>query len=111
MKRWFRWGVILLAAGCLLAVGIYLYGAHSEPYRFSEQWVRQSAEVKEKIGEVKRTHLSVSGVFSDEFKGDVREARISTVVEGEKGSVIASMWLEKRGDNPWVVVRCRFDPS
>lgn len=68
MKRRLRWGVILLAAGCLLAVGAHRYGARSEPYRFSEQWVRQSAEVREKIGEVKRTHLSISGVSATSSK-------------------------------------------
>jgi hypothetical protein len=111
MKRWLRWGAILFAAGCLLTVGVYVYATRSEPYRYAEQWVRQSAEVKEKIGEVRRTRFSISGVFSDEFKGDVRHARVSTVVEGVKGSVIASLWLERRGHDPWVVVRCQYGPT
>jgi hypothetical protein len=111
MNRWLRSGAIALAAGCLMAAGVYVYASHSDPYRFSEQWVRNSAEVTGKIGEVKQTRFSVSGVFTDEFKGDVRKARVSTIVHGEKGSVVASLWLEKRGDSEWVVLRCHLAPS
>jgi hypothetical protein len=95
----------------LLSVGVYLYGSNSEPYRFAEQWVRDAAEIRDRVGDVKRTRLSVSGVFSDETKGEVREARVSTIVNGSTGSVVATLWLEKRGDRDWVVVRCQLHSS
>lgn len=100
-----------VAADCVLSGSIFLYAAHSEPYEFSERWLRSSPEVREKVGEVKRTRLSVSGVFSDEFKGDVRDARVSTYAEGSKGSLVANLQLQKRGVNDWVVIHCRLAPQ
>ncbi len=109
MNRLTRWIVIAITAGSLLFAGIFLYASRSEPYQFSEHWLRNSAEVREKVGEVERTRLSFTGVFSDEFKGDVRRARVSTYVRGSKGSLIAHLQLQKNGVDDWLVVRCRLE--
>jgi hypothetical protein len=98
MRRLLRWVVLVLAAGIVLSVGVYLYASHSEPFRFSEQWVRQSAEVRERVGEVVETRLSPSQAFADELKGDVRNARVSVLVRGSKGSLIAKLQLQKSGE-------------
>lgn len=108
MKRLLRWVAIALAAGIALSLGVYLYASHSEPYRFSEQWVRQSADVRAKVGEVQETRLSPS-LFADELKGDVREARVSVLVRGANGSLIARLRLQKSSGTNWVVKRCQLD--
>jgi hypothetical protein len=95
--------------GELVAWGVFLYASRSEPYQFSEHWLRDSPEVREKIGEVERTRLSFTGVFSDQFKGDLRRARVSTYVQGSRGSLIAHLHLQKRGADDWLVVRCRLE--
>lgn len=62
---------------------------------FSEKWVRTWVEVRENVGAVKRTCFSVSVIFSDEHKAGVREPRVSDLVEGERGSVVAHLWLDE----------------
>jgi hypothetical protein len=109
MNRWIRWIVIAITAGCVLFGGIFLYASRSEPYQFSERWLRTSAEVQQKVGDVKQTRLSLRGVFSDELKGDVRRARVSTYVQGSKGSLIANLQLQKRGADDWIVIGCRLE--
>jgi hypothetical protein len=115
MKPW-TWAIILGSAllGAPVAIvmygAIYHYGAQSEPYLFSEKWVRSSAEITGIVGEIKQTSLSKFGDFSDELRGSTREARVSTLVEGERGSVTAHLLLrKKRSDDEWVVVRCELE--
>jgi len=109
MKRFIKWIGVVVISTVVLFAGIYIYAVNSEPFRFSERWVRTSPEVRERVGVVKETSISVIGDFSDEIRGDARIARVSTLVRGEKGKVRANLWLEKRGTSEWVVSRCQFD--
>ena len=110
MHRILRGSLIGVALMLLSFVGIYLYAIRSEPYRFSEHWVRQSVEVRDRIGSVTSTRLSLTEDFSDEFHGDVRNAEISTYVQGERGSLTARLSLEKTNAD-WKVLRYRIDPE
>lgn len=111
MNRKLRWVAIALAAGIALSAGVYLYASQSEPYRFSERWLRQSAEVRARVGEVQRTRLNFPQVFADELKGNVREARVSVRVHGAKSSLIARLRLRKSSGGDWMVTSCQLEPQ
>ncbi|HEY7641071.1 MAG TPA: cytochrome c oxidase assembly factor Coa1 family protein [Steroidobacteraceae bacterium] len=110
MMRQLRWIAIAILGGIALSAGLYFSASQSEPYRFSERWLRQSAEVREKVGEIQETRLSTtSQVFSDEMHGNVREARVSVLVHGTKGSLIAKLRLQKSSGSDWIVKRCQLE--
>ncbi len=106
---WFKGLAAIAAIGAVLYVGTLLYAPRSEPYKYSEQWARESPDVRARIGRVTLTRFYREGGFSEQLLGNGREARVSTRVDGERGSLIASLQL-KNVDGKWEVVACRLDP-
>jgi hypothetical protein len=62
-----RWILIALAAAVVFYVGLYLWGTHSEGYRFLDQVVRESPEIRQRVGDVKTVRMSFLNGYREKF--------------------------------------------
>jgi hypothetical protein len=103
MKRWISWILVAVALMCAMYAGIYISALRSEAFKFSEQWIRESHEVQKAFGTVTDVKLDFLGGFTEEAKGDYREARVSTVTTGSRGQGPVELELQRR-NGIWGVV-------
>lgn len=79
--------LLAVTAGVIFYVGLYVWGAHSEGYRFIDGAIRASPEIHERVGDIKRVRLSFFGGYRERFiDSDIRTAMVVSVV-GSKGAV------------------------
>lgn len=103
MNKISRWALVVVIAGFILYVGIYIYGSRSDAYRFSQTWLEQSESVKSAVGDNRHYRLSPWGGFSQRFAGDKTTVLLDIEVTGTKGAVTVRLELQKVGD-VWTVV-------
>ena len=107
MNKLVRRGLVIVILGALLYVGIYIYGANSEAYRFSQSWLGQSEAVKAAVGDIRGYRLSPWGGFREHFAGDKTRAWLDIQVTGSKGSITVRLELLKT-DSKWTVINSGF---
>lgn len=103
MTKLIKRGLVVVAAGCLLYLGTYIYVANSEAFRFSQSWLEQSQSVKTAVGDDRSYRLSPWGGFREHFAGNRTKAWLDIRVTGTRGSITVRLELLKT-DDIWTVV-------
>jgi len=92
-----------------LVVGLFIGYRHiteSEPYRTAEAFVRQSAEIKNAVGEVHDCRLWFP--FKVDFPDDAPRIHLTLAVEGAKASTKVSVTLTLDREK-WRVVAAAYE--
>ena len=97
--------LLFLAIAALLLMG-YRYVTGSEPYRMAEDFVRQNAEIKKEIGDVKDCRLWFP--LNVDFPGDVPRLRLTLAVRGDRASTKVQIeMIRERGK--WRVIAAFYE--
>jgi hypothetical protein len=102
------WVPIALLAGVIFYVGIYLWGAHSDGYKFLDQTIRSAPRIHERLGDVQTVRLSFLGGYRDKTVGSKEWVTMTLHVTGQKGAatVVASA---KNVSGAWSVTDASID--
>ncbi len=107
MTQIIKWAGTAFAFGIALYIGIYYYAAHSEAYKFSETWLRESEPLKSNVGEISSLRLSPWGGYSERFAGSDRHVWLIVQVTGSKQTVKVKLALKNDGTG-WTVTQSGF---
>jgi hypothetical protein len=95
MGRFLKSSGFAIILGLALYVGIYIYGARSDAFVFSQAWVRRSEPLKAEVGEILDVRLSPWGGYRERFAGDDRRVRLVLSVTGATRTVNVKLALRK----------------
>lgn len=94
---------LVIAAGVVFYVGVYVWGMHSSAYKYLDSVVRRSPEIHRLVGAVKSVRLAVVGGYSENYTYETTRATITLVVDGSRGEVTVRAKVEEIGGN-WKIL-------
>jgi len=103
-----NWIPVLAVAAVLFYVGVYLWGAHSEGFRFMSEEIRQSPVIQQRVGDVQSVRLSFLGGYREKFVGDHIRTTMMLDVRGSKGSASVEA-SAKKVNGTWAISDASID--
>src|SRR5882762_3713121 len=101
-----------LGGFAIFYVGLYLWGSHSEGYQYLTQVVRESDEIRQRVGDVQSIRLSFIHGYREKFV--ISESRSSKTVAmtlrvfGSRGTVSVEA-VARQSNGAWSVSTASID--
>lgn len=86
---------IVLTLGVLLYIGVYIWGSHSEAFKFVERTAKSSQALRSQIGEVKQVRLDLFGFYSEKHVNSKETVRMTVIVSGALKTIKLNVLVEK----------------
>ena len=102
------WAPLVVVGVVIFYIGIYLWGAQSDGYKFLAQTIRSAPSVHERMGDVQAVRLSFFGGYRDKTVGSNEWLTMTLRVRGQKGAGIV-VAEAKRVNGMWSVTKASID--
>jgi hypothetical protein len=102
------WVPIAILSCVVFYIGLYLWGAQSDGYKFLDQTIRSAPSIHERVGDVQTVRLGFFGGYRDKTAGSTEWLTMTLLVKGQKGTatVVAAA---KRINGAWSVTDASID--
>lgn len=100
--------IIFVSLGVLLYIGVYLWGSHSESFKFVEQSVKNSQTLQSQIGKIQDVRLTLFGSYSEKFVDSDETVRMTVKVTGAIKTVNLNVKVTKIR-NVWRIEQVLID--
>lgn len=91
------WLVIVIFLLVVMYLSVYIYGSHSEAFRFVESAMKQSSEIQSRVGQVEDVSFSPFGAYKERNFNDKKRVIMSVDITGSKGKIAAQVSVNKIG--------------
>jgi hypothetical protein len=99
LRRWVPYIFVLFV---VFYVGVFLWGSHNDAFIFAARAIRNSPDVRRRVGAVHQVRLNFWGGYSYKFVDDSVRATFSDHVTGSNGSVTVRIEVQKH-NGVWTV--------
>jgi Cytochrome oxidase complex assembly protein 1 len=102
------WVPIALLSSIVFYIGLYVWGAQSDGYKFLDQTIRSAPSIRERLGDVATVRLSFFGGYRDKTAGSTEWLTMTLHVAGQKGTatVVAEA---KKTNEVWSVTNASIN--
>lgn len=97
IKRKKLWLVIVIFLFFVAYLSVYIYGSHSEAFKFVESAMKQSSEIQSRVGQVEDVSFSPFGAYKERNFNDKKRVIMSVDITGSKGKIAAQVSVNTIG--------------